>query len=66
MCAAFPHPPATFVASSPARAFRSVAAIPAAAITAAALTAVVAVLAVLTPLPSTRSNGRSRPRSRST
>ncbi|MDE2980283.1 MAG: hypothetical protein OXU74_03720 [Gemmatimonadota bacterium] len=55
MYAAFPQPPATLVAPSPARAFRSVAAIPAAAITAAALTtaiAVVAAFAVLTPLPS--------------
>ncbi len=53
MCAAFPHPPATFVAPSPARAFRSVAAIPAAALT-GALTALAALtfLAALTPLPS--------------
>jgi len=48
MCAAFPHPPATFVAPSPARAFRSVAAIPAAALA----IALAVVLAALTPLPS--------------
>ena len=52
MCAAFPHPPATFVAAKFARAFRSAAATTVAPLTATLSILTATALAVLTPLPS--------------